>query len=1043
MKKETLKGHLDLLLLAVVSSGAAHGYLLIRRLAEASDGALELPEGTLYPALHRLESKELLESSWTSVGGRRRRIYSLTRAGEQALARERLAWGHFSPSRRCGVGRGMNPNDLKSKRLRAFRVSLRKELVALFHADSNDPGLGRILDEAELHLEEAIAELIDSGATIEAATQDALARFGTPASVARAYGSLQPPSFVESQADAPRWRRLLSRWAPSEWSMNVSHWFSDIRLAMRFLAKSPGYALAFVLTLGLGIGANTAIFSVVHGIWLQPLPYRDGDRLVYLRHSAELVGIDNVLFSVAETQDYREQSETLEAITEFSAMTFAMLGFEEPKLVRAGIVTGNFFEVMGLGARRGRVIASSDDGDGVAAVAVLTNEYWQREFGADPDIVGRSVTMNGRSVEIIGVAEPAPPYPERTDLYVNLVASPHHLGASMVDDRQHRMTEVFARLAPGATLESAGVEIEGVTKRLHVEHPEAYDAQHGYTVRVSELRQQLAAKARPTMLMLLGVAAFVLLIACANVANLTLTKVMRRHDEWALRVSLGAKAGTLRRQLLLENLIPSLGGAVLGILIAVGGVDLLAAYIARYSARASEIAVDTTVLGVALVVAVLSACVFAFLPRLPGTRTPGTRQAWGWSSGVRASAGVATRRMQRLLVVVQVGVSFVLLFGAGLLLETLKNLQRDEGGVSLEETLTMRVPTDYGARDGQQLRDYYGTMVQKVGALPGVRSAALGSMIPLKESPTDNFSYFASLEFEIENQPTPPSAPPPRADFRVVSGEYFQTLGMTLLQGRTFRSSDDRSAPKVVIVNQALAERYFPGRNPVGQRLGWRGDMVKRYIGHDYRTIVGVVSDAKDYGVAAEVPHVVFNPFHQVTLADALFVRTAEPDAVIRPVIQQIRELDPQQPVVDIATLAQIRADSISPQRLNATLVGAFAFLALAVAAVGVAAVLAFGVSQRTREFGIRAAFGADRGLLMGVVLKEGAQLALLGLAIGLAASLMFSELISGLLHEVAATDLQTLGLVALILVAVALIASAIPAWRASEVDPVEALREG
>jgi predicted permease len=523
------------------------------------------------------------------------------------------------------------------------------------------------------------------------------------------------------------------------------------------------------------------------------------------------------------------------------------------------------------------------------------------------------------------------------------------------------------------------------------------------------------------------------------VANLTLARVMRRYDEWALRASLGAKTWTLRRQLLFENLVPSVAGAALGVLLALAGVDLLAAYIARYSTRASEITVDTTVLGVALAVGFAAASFFALLPRLPGTASRGP----GWFSGTRSTAGVAGRRVQRLLVVSQVGVSFVLLVGAGLLLETLKNLQQDDGGVVLEEVLAMSIPISYGTRTPDELLAHHGTILERVAALPGVRSAALGSMIPLKETPHGVLAGLAAIQFEIEGQATEPGAQPPRADFRIVSGGYFHTLGMRVVEGRTFQSTDTRDAAKVVVVNQALADHYFPDGDAVGRHIGWRGDTLHFMgVSDEYRTIVGVVSDVKDYGVAEGVPHVIFNPVTEVPLAGSLFVRTGKPDMVVRPILDLIREIDPQQPVVEVGTLAQIRSESISPQRLNAALVGAFALLALTVAAVGVAGVLAFGVSQRTHEFGVRAALGADRSVLMQVVLKEGASLALFGVAIGLAASFLFAGLISGLLHDVAPTDVGTLGLVALLLTLVALLASAVPAWRASEIDPVQALRE-
>jgi hypothetical protein len=386
---------------------------------------------------------------------------------------------------------------MTSPKLEAFLLGLGDELARRFRVERGHPGIERILEEAEAHIEDTLAELIDQGATPEAATQTALSRFGTPSRVARAYGALEAPSFIAPPASPsiPLWRQL---------GRAASPWLSDVRLALRFLSKSPAYTVAFVLTLGLGIGANTAIFSVVYGVWQKPLPYRDDSRLVYLRHSADLAGIRNVLFSVSEIRDYRQQSRSFSGITEFSAMTFNMLGLDEPRRVRAGIVSGNYFEVMGLGARIGRTISASDDAEAAPAVAVLTYDYWQGEFGGDPDVVGRRVVMNDRSVEIVGVAEPAPPYPERTDLYVNLVTSPHHLSASMVDDRVHRMTEVFARLAPESSLSTAQVEIEEITRRLHEAHSEAYDPAQGYRVSVSFLRDQLAEGARPTLVMLLG-----------------------------------------------------------------------------------------------------------------------------------------------------------------------------------------------------------------------------------------------------------------------------------------------------------------------------------------------------------------------------------------------------------------------------------------------------------------------------------------------------------------------------------------------------------
>jgi hypothetical protein len=358
--------------------------------------------------------------------------------------------------------------------LEGFLLGLRRELASQFRVEPSHSGVERILEETKAHLEDTIAELIDQGAASEAAIETALSRFGTASRVARAYGS-QTPTFIRPPDDVAAWRRWMRR----RLGARSKAWLPEVKAAARGLARTPGYALAFVLTLGLGVGANTAIFSVVYGVWLRPLPYREGDRLVYLRHSAKAASLDNALFSVPEIEDYRKRSESFEGVAEFSSMTFTMLGLDQPERVRAGIVTGNYFDVMGLRAHLGRVISGIHDGESASPVAVLAYASWHRLLGADPGIVGRTLTINDRTVEIIGVAEPAPAYPERADLYVNMVVSSHHLSATMNQDRVHRMTEVFARLAPGRSLESARAEVDAITEAVHLEHPEAYDPTRG------------------------------------------------------------------------------------------------------------------------------------------------------------------------------------------------------------------------------------------------------------------------------------------------------------------------------------------------------------------------------------------------------------------------------------------------------------------------------------------------------------------------------------------------------------------------------------
>jgi predicted permease len=808
----------------------------------------------------------------------------------------------------------------------------------------------------------------------------------------------------------------------------------DARFACRSLLRTPSYAAAFVLTLGLGIGANTAIFSVVRGIWLRPLPHADGDRLVYLRHSALAGGVQNAYFSVPEISDIRARAKTFEGVVEFSSMTFTVLqGLGEPRRVEAGVVTADYFEVMGLSAIAGRLIASRDDGPTAPPVAVLTDVFWKRNLGADPQVVGRQLRMNGRSVEIVGVLEPAPPYPERTDIYVNMVASPHHLEATMTQDRIHRMTEVFARLAPQATVEQARVEIAEIWRRLQAEYPEGYDASQGYGVSVTPLRQQLASRATTTVVLLMAVTGLVLVIACANVANLTLARVMRRQGELATRVALGASGWQIRRMLLLESLIPALAGSLLGCAIADASVGLLAVYAARYSARAYEIAVDGVVLSAALLLGVLASVFFALLPRLPSPST-----AASWAAGARVAGGASGRRVQRLLVTSQVAVCCVLLVGAGLLLRTLRNLQAADGGLELKQVLALELPSIRQGTADQP--NYRLAFLEKASSLPGVVSAAFGSRVPFRELPTGPGASFAAWSYELEGEPLPPGAPLRRGDSRSVSPDYFQTVGLTLVSGRLFNEADRKASPPVVIVNQALARRWFGDRDAVGHRLAWREPYMMKYYreGGVWRTIVGVVSDSKDNGVTAATPNVVYQP---AASAGALLVRAENPAAIASQLVRMVRELEPEQPIERVATLAEVYEEKIGPERLNATLLTAFGLLALVISAIGVGGVLAFSVSQRVHELGIRAALGADRRRLLRMVISEGGSLTAAGLLIGGAVALGCSQLLSGLLFGVAAADAPTFAGVALVMMAVAVTASLVPAWRASNVDPARALR--
>ena len=808
----------------------------------------------------------------------------------------------------------------------------------------------------------------------------------------------------------------------------------DVRHAMRGLRKNPGYALVFIVTLGLGIGANTAMFSAVNGVLLRPLPHADGDRLVYLRQSALLADTENALFSVPEIDDYRRGAPSLEAVAEFSALTFTMLGYDAPRLVRAGIVTGNYFEVMGLSATLGRTVGIEDAGEGAPAVIVLSDAYWRSAFGADPGIIGTTVEMNGRIATFVGVAEPAPPYPEATDIYVNLATSPHHLDASMSHDRRHRMTEVFARLAPAATVESLRTEVSTITARIHEEYPEAYAATSGFDVTVTPLKTQLTARARPTLLLLLGTAFFVLIIACANLANLTLTRVLRRDHELAIRVALGGSRAALRRELLVESLVLASAGAALGLLLASVSLNLLISFAERFTSRASEIALDPSVFAFALVAAVFASVFFTMVPPLPDG--DGVSRALT-KGGTRSTVGAGAKRAQRALVVAQIGTSFVLLVGAGLLLRTMMHLNRIDPGFDAAQILSMDIPPNALMRADEETRNRYLAIVEDVRALPGVDDAALAMSVPLSSS--GNFTTM-TMEMAVEGDVLVPGAPQPRADFRVVSSGYFSTMGIELLRGREFTSTDVGDAQLVVVINESMARTHFGERDPLGQRIAWTNPLLSAGP-PEWRTVVGVAADTKDGGLVAEVFHAMYMPYQQMLLAGALVVRVSgDPVAVAPAVREAILAHDSNQAIDNVMTIAALSSESVAPQRLNALLLGGFAVLALVIAAVGIGGVLAFSVGSRTREFGIRCALGARRQQVWSGVVTEGVTLAALGVSLGTVVAVVMTRFISGLLVGVQALDPVTFVAVGLLLGGVAIIAAWVPAWRAASVTPMEAL---
>ena len=809
---------------------------------------------------------------------------------------------------------------------------------------------------------------------------------------------------------------------------------ADFRYALRSLLRIKGLAVTVILTLALGIGANAAIFSVVRGVLLRPLVNRDEDRLIYIRQSAPGLKAENTNFSVPELRDLQSRVTTLSAFGDFSVIEFTMIGFGEPRVVRSGVVGGSYFEVMGLRPVLGRLLGPGDDGPNAAGAAVLTHRFWTTAWKSDPTVIGTVVRLGDRSATIVGVVEPSVPYPAETEIIANVVTSPHHLDATMVDGRVHRMTELFGRLAPGVDLEAARAELRTVHGAMIAQHPEAYRPSDGYRIEAVRLRDQITAPARTILLVLLAASALIFIIACSNVANLILARSVRREGELAVRAALGASSAALRRTLLAESLLLCGAGAILGVAIARPMVAVLARYASRYSVRALDLTVDASLLWVGVGLALAAAVLLAFVPRLPSA---GSAAGLGLASGsVRITSGTG-RRLQ-LFAVTQIAASFLLLAGAGVLVTTLLALQSAQLGIQTRNVMAVNVPVVDYTRKPQEISAFYSEALRRISALPGVTRAAVGSVVPWRDN---QFSFQA--QFTVEGYAKADGEEDPRARFRTVSPGFFAALGVPIVAGRDFNESDRSDADKVVIISESAARRMFGSRDAVNARFLWT-DPVMKFIGVSQgpRRIIGVVPDIDDENVVPEPVLTVYHPHEQEFIGGRVFVHTStDPYALVPSITRTIRELSADQPVERATTLDDVRAEVLAPNRLNALVFGGFAGVALMIAVVGVAGVLAFSVSARTREFGIRLAIGSEPRHLLTRVLGEGAVMGVAGIAAGVMGGLVLARLVSGVFGELEWPGPTPIVAAALILVVAAILASLVPAARASRVDAMEALR--
>ena len=808
----------------------------------------------------------------------------------------------------------------------------------------------------------------------------------------------------------------------------MNSFWQNIRLGVRMLLKNPAFTAVAVLTLALGIGANTVMFSVIDAALLRPLPYPNAGRLVvpYLsnQHRADITP------APADFLDFQRQSSSFAELAGYRLMPFNLSGNGNPERVDGVMVTSNFFPALGVRPLQGRTILPELDRPGGTSVAVLGYALWQKRFGSDPAIVGRAIEIDGEPRTVVGVMPPGFAFPASAELWVSsrFAVPPHPLRRT--DDpsaiRDAHYFDSIARLKPGVPLTQGTSEIDTIAKRLKQQYG---DGEEGDGARLVPLRQDLVGETRPALLILLGAVALVLLIACANVANIVLARGASRQKEMALRVALGASRMRLLGLLLAESILLALSGGLLGILLALWGLAPLRSLVPAAMIGGAPIALDSRVLLFTLAASLGCGVLFGLIPalRLTDAELSATLQEGGRGN----AGGGRARRMRSALVVTEIALAAVLLIAAGLLLRSFSRLLNVPEGFNPDHVLALQLslaPAHY-SRPGDRV-NFVKSTLEGIRSLPGIMSASAVTRLPLTPGNSTR-----SVEIEGRTAPPGDDASP---DYLVVTPDYFQTMGVPLLGGRTFTDRDDATALPVAIISEATARYFWPGQDAIGKHF--------RGVCGDDKTwcqVVGVVGDVKQHHLEQASRMAVYTPFSQDPWAFLAFVvRTKqEPASASSAVESAIHSVDADEAVYNVRSMRDVEATSLSPQRLQIVLIGLFAALALVLACMGIYGVMAYSVAQRTCEIGVRMALGAQTGNVLGMILGEGLRLGVLGASIGLAGSFFAARLLSGMLFGVTPSDPFTFASVAVVLVAVAMVACYIPARRATRVDPLVALR--
>lgn len=798
--------------------------------------------------------------------------------------------------------------------------------------------------------------------------------------------------------------------------------WQDIRQSFRKLLNAPGFTATALLALALGIGANSAIFSVVNTALLRPLAFPDPDQLVMVWENNLKKDVDQMPLSAANYLDFRNQTDVFAGIAALRPSNLTLTGVNEPERIPSAMVTASMFPMLGVTPALGRTFLPDEDQPGKNTVVLISSSLWQRRFQSDPAIVGKALTLNGKSYNVVGVMQPNFRLSKPVDAWIPLVIS-----SKEAANRSVGSLVVVGRLKPGVTYERAQASMDVIASRLSQQYPET-NTDHG--VKIISLHEQLTGNIRLALLLVLAAVAFVLLIACANVSNLLMARAASRQKEMAIRTALGANRVRLIRQLLTESMILSLVGGLLGLALAYLGLHLLIALIPESIPRVQESSIDLSVLGFTFIISLLTGTAFGLAPALQASKTDMNESLKERSRG--SMSGVAGRRLRSLLVVSEVTLTLVLLVGAGLMIRSFTRLQDVQPGFNPDHLLTMQLtlpPSKYP--EPQQQLTFYRESLERIKAIPGVQNVGIVSALPMGAS--NNIV----TAFEIEGTAPATSGENLAANYVVVSPDYFLTMNIPIQKGSVFTESDAPAQPKA-IVSETMAHRYFQNQDPIGKRL--KLDVPPEPISAE---IIGVVADVKSSGLDSEVKPVVYVSYLQAPWpAMSLVARTTrEPLDMVSAVRGQLLAIDKDQPIYNVQTMEHLMADSVAQPRLTMLLLGIFAAVALILAGTGIYGVISYSVAQRTQEIGLRMAMGAQQLDILKMVVGQGMLLAVVGIALGLFVSVGVTRFVASLLFGVSATDLMTLTFTSLLLAAVTLLACCIPARRAMRLDPMVALR--